>query len=195
MIRMKVFTSLVIAMAIPSVGLAATRCREARHDDRVAGTVVGAIAGGLLGNALSHGGGRSGGKAIGAVGGAVIGNQLASSSGRPCPNGYEAYEDQDRSDSQADDRHRAWQARHDQDREHFDRDWAPRGAQWDRRWERGDRLPEGFANDRRYYVTDYVQHGLPRPHRGYHWMRYGDGYIQTNRFGLVGQTRYGRGDE
>jgi Ni/Co efflux regulator RcnB len=84
---------LLVTVALPAAASASTRCREARHDQQVTGTVIGAVAGGLLGNAVSHGGGRAGGTILGAVGGAVIGNQLASSSGRACPDGYEAYDD------------------------------------------------------------------------------------------------------
>ena len=45
--------------------------------ERNTGTVVGAVAGGLLGNALSHGGGKTGGTIIGAGAGAVAGHQIA----------------------------------------------------------------------------------------------------------------------
>ncbi len=189
--HLRLAATLVMVMAIPSVSAAASRCREARHDDRVAGTVVGAIAGGLLGNAVSHGGGRSGGTVIGAVGGAIIGNQLAASSGRACPEGYEVYEDNAPRPVGNDERRQAWRERHDDDRAHFEQDWAPRGATWDRHWQRGDRLPDGFASDQRYHVTDYRQHRLPRPYRGYFWVRYGDGYIQTNSYGDVRRSVYG----
>ncbi|MDB5425889.1 MAG: hypothetical protein JWQ29_3305, partial [Phenylobacterium sp.] len=41
------------------------------------GTVIGAVAGGLLGNAVSSGGGKTGGTIIGAGAGAVAGHEIA----------------------------------------------------------------------------------------------------------------------
>jgi uncharacterized protein YcfJ len=53
-------------------------CRDvSTRGSRNTGTVVGAVAGGLLGNALSHGGGKTGGTIIGAGAGAVAGHQIA----------------------------------------------------------------------------------------------------------------------
>lgn len=53
-------------------------CRDvSSRGSRNTGTVVGAVAGGLLGNALSHGGGKTGGTIIGAGAGAVAGHQIA----------------------------------------------------------------------------------------------------------------------
>lgn len=53
-------------------------CRDvSSRGARNTGTVVGAVAGGLLGNALSHGGGKTGGTIIGAGTGAVVGHQYA----------------------------------------------------------------------------------------------------------------------
>ena len=79
-------------LAAPALSHAATRCRQANQNNEVAGTVVGAIAGGLIGNAVS-GHNRGAGTAIGAVGGAVIGNRIAAGSNQPCPDGYYAYDD------------------------------------------------------------------------------------------------------
>ncbi|MFC3068156.1 glycine zipper 2TM domain-containing protein [Phenylobacterium soli] len=56
-------------------------CGASRHAKNT-GTVVGAITGGLLGNAVSHGGGRTGGTIIGAGVGAVAGHQIAKSNGK-----------------------------------------------------------------------------------------------------------------
>jgi hypothetical protein len=83
---------LIAAIAIPAAASAATRCEQHQANNRAAGTVIGAIAGGLLGNAVSHGGGKTGGTVIGAVGGAVVGNQLARSN-NACPDGYDAVDD------------------------------------------------------------------------------------------------------
>jgi len=53
-------------------------CRDvSTRGSRNTGTVVGALAGGLAGNALSHGGGKTGGTIIGAGLGAVAGHQIA----------------------------------------------------------------------------------------------------------------------
>ena len=53
-------------------------CRDVSSKGaRNTGTVVGAVTGGLLGNALSHGGGKTGGTIIGAGAGAVVGHQYA----------------------------------------------------------------------------------------------------------------------
>ncbi len=38
------------------------------------------------------------------------------------------------------------------------------------RWSRGDRLPNQYRQ-KQYYVSDWQQHGLRRPPRGYHWVR------------------------
>ena len=51
-------------------------CRDvSTKSGRTTGTVIGAVAGGLLGNALTHG--KTGGTVIGAGAGAVAGHQIA----------------------------------------------------------------------------------------------------------------------
>ena len=73
----------VAATALPTVadardGHRVRVCRDvSSRGSRNTGTVVGAVAGGLLGNALSHGGGKTGGTIIGAGAGAVAGHQIA----------------------------------------------------------------------------------------------------------------------
>jgi len=74
----------VAASAIPTSVVAQDHrhrvrvCRdESTRGSRNTGTVVGAVTGGLLGNALSHGGGKTGGTIIGAGVGAVAGHQIA----------------------------------------------------------------------------------------------------------------------
>jgi uncharacterized protein YcfJ len=54
----------------------------ASRSARNTGTVVGAVTGGLLGNAVTHGGGRTGGTIIGAGVGAVAGHQIAKQNGK-----------------------------------------------------------------------------------------------------------------
>ena len=56
-------------------------CGASQHAKNT-GTVVGAVAGGLLGNAVSHGGGKTGGTIIGAGVGAVAGHEIAKHNGR-----------------------------------------------------------------------------------------------------------------
>jgi hypothetical protein len=55
------------------------------HGRRVAGTVIGAVAGGLIGNGLTHGGGRPIGTLLGAGAGAYAGHEIA---GSGCHNYY-----------------------------------------------------------------------------------------------------------
>lgn len=56
-------------------------CGASQHA-RNTGTAVGAVTGGLLGNAVSHHGGKLGGTLIGAGVGAVAGHQIAKHNGR-----------------------------------------------------------------------------------------------------------------
>ena len=70
----------VAALAMPSIALAQPGCREQQHDNRVAGTVVGAGLGALVGSALAGPGSRGAGAVVGAVGGGVIGNAAGGSS-------------------------------------------------------------------------------------------------------------------
>ena len=80
---------LALAIMVPGLASAEMRCAPS---DRAGGTVVGAIAGGVLGSQLAGRGSRGEGAVLGAIGGGIIGNQIAGSSGR-CPDGYTAYED------------------------------------------------------------------------------------------------------
>src|SRR4051794_37028451 len=76
--RIVTIVGLVAALAAPSLvpGRAlADSCEQRAHNRKVTGTLLGAIGGGLLGNAVSHHGG--GGTLIGAGAGAVGGNNLA----------------------------------------------------------------------------------------------------------------------
>ncbi len=60
---------LVSALALPSAA-AASSCTNT-------GTVVGGVAGALLGNGIASGGGKTGGTIIGGLGGAVAGHEIA----------------------------------------------------------------------------------------------------------------------
>jgi len=61
---------------IPSLAMAQVTC-EQRSANRTTGTVLGAIGGALLGNAVSSHGGKTGGTIIGGVAGAAVGSNLA----------------------------------------------------------------------------------------------------------------------
>jgi uncharacterized protein YcfJ len=88
-VRNKLFATATLLCSALAVSTAIIpTAAQARHQVRVCrdvssrgsrntGTVVGAVTGGLLGNALSHGGGKTGGTIIGAGVGAVAGHQIA----------------------------------------------------------------------------------------------------------------------
>jgi uncharacterized protein YcfJ len=83
-------TGFVVATLIPSFAFAQQTCEE-RRTNRVAGTVVGAGVGALLGSAIAGRGDRGTGAVIGGVGGAVIGNQVAKGNG-DCAHAYGYYD-------------------------------------------------------------------------------------------------------
>jgi outer membrane lipoprotein SlyB len=70
---LKSLAAIGLALAVAAPGFAHANCR----DRRVGGTVIGAVAGGLLGNAVSHGGGRPVGTLLGAGAGAYAGHEIA----------------------------------------------------------------------------------------------------------------------
>jgi uncharacterized protein YcfJ len=80
--RILMIAGLAAAVAAPSLAptqaSARSGCEYRAHERRVTGTLLGAVGGGLLGNAISHHG--SGGTLIGAGVGAVVGNNLARTS-------------------------------------------------------------------------------------------------------------------
>jgi uncharacterized protein YcfJ len=72
--RILLITSLMAGIAAaPSVASAQSDC----HNRRVTGTVLGAVGGGLLGNAVASRGVKTEGALLGAGVGAVVGNQVA----------------------------------------------------------------------------------------------------------------------
>ncbi len=76
-----VCSALAVAAA-PMAADARTRhrikvCQSTSSAHNTRGTVIGAVAGGLLGNAVSSGGGKTGGTLIGAGAGAVAGHEIA----------------------------------------------------------------------------------------------------------------------
>jgi opacity protein-like surface antigen len=138
--KMILIAGLALAtLAAPAMASAQTACEANRQDDRVAGTIIGGIAGAIFGNAIAGHGHRSDGTAVGAVGGALIGNQLARSD-TPCygaygrSNGYgyapaPAYREPARFDEDQ---------RYAPDRD-YGRGYAPTGYQ-----------PQGYPNPRSY---------------------------------------------
>lgn len=93
---------LVAALAAPAIAVPGsasayqTRCERDKHNDRVAGTVVGGVLGALAGSAIAGHGSKTGGALIGGAVGAVAGNQVARSGHQPCPEGYVARNYDDR---------------------------------------------------------------------------------------------------
>lgn len=67
----------VAALAIPGLASAQPGCRAEQHDNRVAGTVLGAAGGALLGGAISGG---AGGAIVGGVAGGALGNVVGGAS-------------------------------------------------------------------------------------------------------------------
>jgi hypothetical protein len=84
---------LTSALALtPSLASASNYCERDKHDQKVAGTLIGALGGALIGNSVAGHGHRGDGALVGAAGGAIVGNQLSRSKD-PCPDGYHYSED------------------------------------------------------------------------------------------------------
>ncbi len=79
---------------LPSLAMAQETC-EQRSANRTTGTVLGAIGGALLGNAVSGHGGKTGGTIIGGVAGAAVGSNLAKGP-RDCQHAYGYYDNDGR---------------------------------------------------------------------------------------------------
>jgi hypothetical protein len=89
MMKSLLLGGLAAAAFIPSLASAQESCEQARHDNRVAGTIVGAGLGAILGGAVT---GRGGGAVVGGVGGAVVGNAVAGSGTHCGENRYGYYD-------------------------------------------------------------------------------------------------------
>jgi hypothetical protein len=68
----------VAAVAVPGLANADTVCHHEKNNNRVVGTIAGAVGGGLIGNAITHGHGP--GTALGAIAGGFAGNAIGGSS-------------------------------------------------------------------------------------------------------------------
>ncbi len=82
---------LALAVAAPSLSNAAARC-ERSSGNRAAGTVIGGVAGALLGSAIAGNSSNTAGTVVGGVAGAIAGNQIAKRNNEPCPQGYYEYD-------------------------------------------------------------------------------------------------------
>lgn len=78
------------AAIVPTLALAQQTC-EQRRSERVAGTVVGAGLGALLGSAIAGKGDRTAGAIVGGLGGGVVGNQVSKGNG-DCAKAYGFYD-------------------------------------------------------------------------------------------------------
>jgi hypothetical protein len=89
MLKPLLLAGLAAAAFIPSLASAQESCQQAQHDNRVAGTIVGAGLGAILGGAIT---GHGGGAVVGGVGGAVAGNAIAGSGTHCGENQYGYYD-------------------------------------------------------------------------------------------------------
>jgi Ni/Co efflux regulator RcnB/surface antigen len=69
-----------------------------------------------------------------------------------------------------------------QDRHNDDGD----GQRGNQRWSRGDRVPDRYRQNQ-YVVSDWQQHGLRQPGRGYRWVRNdnNDFFLASNQTGVI----------
>jgi hypothetical protein len=157
---------LAAAALIPTLAAAQSECAEQRHDNRVAGTVIGAGLGALLGSAVAGHGDRTGGAVIGGVGGAVAGNAIGGAATNCRAYGYY-------------DSNGVWHAEATADinpNGYYDRDG---------RWVAG--APSG------YYATN--GRWVPADARGYydsdgHWMAVNGHFDASGRWVAYGQSGY-----
>jgi hypothetical protein len=86
-----IIAGLMMAAALPAVASAQPYdqgCVQSNQDNHVAGTVLGAIGGAVIGGAVAGRHDRGAGVVIGGVGGALAGNAISHSADHPCPSGY-----------------------------------------------------------------------------------------------------------
>lgn len=141
-----------VAALIPTLASAQQTCQE-RSNNRVAGTVVGAGIGALLGSAVAGRHDRGTGAVVGGLGGAVIGNQAAKGSA-DCRHAYGFYDNN--GNWHANDVARS-DARGYYDRNGVWIDGAPSG-----RWDDNGRWAAANANGYGYNAS-YTGVDAPRP--------------------------------
>ncbi len=89
--RTVLLAGLLTAAAIPAAAMAQPydpACVRANQQNQATGTVLGAIGGALLGDAIGGRGHKTDGAIVGGIGGAVAGNAIAGANNHPCPEGY-----------------------------------------------------------------------------------------------------------
>jgi hypothetical protein len=80
-------TACLAAIALPAAALAQgydPSCDQANQSNRAAGTIIGAIGGAVVGNAVAGRHNKGEGTVVGGLGGAVVGNAIAGGNNRPC---------------------------------------------------------------------------------------------------------------
>ena len=92
MLKPLLLAGFAVAAFAPSLASAQESCQQRRGESEAVGTVLGAVGGALLGNAVSSHGGKPGGTIIGGVGGAVVGNRIAASGTHCGENQYGYYD-------------------------------------------------------------------------------------------------------
>jgi hypothetical protein len=80
--------ALAPALLAPDLASAQDRCEQIQNGNRVAGTVLGAIGGAVLGSAVAGHGNKTAGALIGGAAGGYVGNQIGGAQ-NPCPQGYQ----------------------------------------------------------------------------------------------------------
>jgi hypothetical protein len=85
-----ILAGLLVAVAAPSLALAQPdpNCVRSNQQTSATGTVLGALGGALIGNAIAGRHDRGVGTVGGALAGGVAGNVLAGQHNDPCPDGY-----------------------------------------------------------------------------------------------------------
>ena len=87
--KMILAAGFAVLVAAPSIASAQqTYCERSNSNRAVTGTVIGGVAGALLGSAVAGNSSNTAGTVIGGVAGAVAGHQIAKSGNPPCPQGY-----------------------------------------------------------------------------------------------------------
>jgi len=89
-------TEIALSILTPSIVMAQDDGCRRDGNGRIVGTVIGAGAGGVLGNVVAGRGDKTEGAIIGAIVGAVIGNQVSKSDRGNCRTAYGFYDDQGR---------------------------------------------------------------------------------------------------
>jgi len=144
-----------VLVAAPSLASAQqTYCERSNSNRAVTGTVIGGVAGALLGSAIAGNSSNTAGTVVGGVAGAVVGNQLAKRGNEPCPQGY--YETQGTYNGQAYNQGPAYAPV--QASPYAYREYGPSyGAQYDpnRFWQGAPNAPEQRIN----FLIDRVNQG------------------------------------